>query len=62
MPQQLTVTDIRLKNLIDYLTVAVSTLRDLAAVASTPFLKAISHTTASLLISVQVRTVIEHTH
>ncbi|KAJ6596169.1 hypothetical protein DFH09DRAFT_128481 [Mycena vulgaris] len=53
MPSQLTPTEIRLENLVKYLTVAVSTLRDLSDVLTTPFLKAISSTTASLLISVQ---------
>ncbi|KAJ7469068.1 hypothetical protein FB451DRAFT_1177064 [Mycena latifolia] len=51
MPPQLSVTEIRLKSLIDYLTIAVSTLQDFSDVSSTPFLKAISSTTASLLTS-----------
>ncbi|KAJ7460157.1 hypothetical protein FB451DRAFT_1500392 [Mycena latifolia] len=38
MPSQLSVTEIRLKNLIDYLTVAVSTLQDFSDVSSRPFL------------------------
>ncbi|KAJ6596177.1 hypothetical protein DFH09DRAFT_128565 [Mycena vulgaris] len=53
MPPQLTPTEVRLDNLVKYLTVAVSTLRDLSDVLTTPFLKAISSTTTSLLISVQ---------
>ncbi|KAJ6600404.1 hypothetical protein DFH09DRAFT_1302883 [Mycena vulgaris] len=53
MPPQPTPTDIRLNNLITYITVAVTTLKDLSDALTTPFLKAISSTTESLLISVQ---------
>ncbi|KAJ7889863.1 hypothetical protein B0H14DRAFT_2691114 [Mycena olivaceomarginata] len=50
---QPTVAEIRLNNVVGYLTVAVSTLRNFSDLFSTPFLKAISNTTVSLLESAQ---------
>lgn len=43
-----------LEKIIEYLTVAASTIRDLADSAGTPFLKIISGITFSLLTTVQV--------
>ncbi|KAJ7828442.1 hypothetical protein B0H14DRAFT_2811975 [Mycena olivaceomarginata] len=51
---QPTVAEIRLNNVVGYLTVAVSTLRNFSDLFSTPFLKAISNTTVSLLESAQL--------
>ncbi|KAJ7889839.1 hypothetical protein B0H14DRAFT_3708517 [Mycena olivaceomarginata] len=50
---QPTVAEIRLNNVVGYLTVAVSTLSDFSDPFSTPFLQAISNTTVSLLESAQ---------
>lgn len=54
--RQPTVAEIRLNNVVGYLTVAVSTLGDFSDLFSTPFLKAISNTTVSLLELAQVGT------
>jgi hypothetical protein len=53
MPQK-NVTQIRSDNIAACLTLAVSALNEVAAIFDTPFLKAISVTTLSLISSVQV--------
>ncbi|KAF7365944.1 ATPase-AAA-core domain-containing protein [Mycena venus] len=53
MPPQPSVTELRLNNVVNYLTLATSTLRDFSDLFSTPFLKTISNITLSLLQSVQ---------
>ncbi|KAJ6473449.1 hypothetical protein DFH09DRAFT_1293823 [Mycena vulgaris] len=53
MPPQLTVTEIRLNNILKCATIAVDTLEVLAHSFKTPFLEAISNTAKSLLTAVQ---------
>ncbi|KAJ7869796.1 hypothetical protein B0H13DRAFT_1896478 [Mycena leptocephala] len=54
MPPQLSVTEIRLNNIVTCLTVTADTMQILASGLKTPFLEAISNTTQSLLKNVEV--------
>jgi hypothetical protein len=54
MPPQPTVTQIRLNNITECLTITSNTLEILAGSLKSPFLEAISNTTHSLLKNIQV--------
>ncbi|KAJ6541313.1 hypothetical protein B0H10DRAFT_1970774 [Mycena sp. CBHHK59/15] len=60
MAPHTSVTQIRLNNVIVYLTVAASALRELETAVGTPFLTTISNTTVSLLSGVQVSSTALH--
>jgi hypothetical protein len=54
MPPQPTVTEIRLNNITECLTITANTLEILASSLKSPFLAAMSNTTQSLLKNIQV--------